>query len=418
MVNIRTSLMLAALTLARMLTALGVMKAIAVTHGAVGVGLLGHLQGVTGLIAGFLAAPLGNGLIRAVASAVGSGAPDRGLRYWREALRISTLIAAAGLAFVALFHAPLLLMLSQDGLSIVLLLIALVAAPFQALTTAFQSLLNGLGKLRELSLLGMVSTLATLAISLIGVWSGGLSQGLATALLAVTAQTAVFAFYFRSTPWLARGVWVRDDGTADIRRDIRVFAATAVATAMLIPGAQVFIRSFMAEQSGWAAVGYWQAAQRLSDAHLSLLGTILSTQLLPRLVRTEQARVGSSVVTGTVLSGLLLVPGALVLMLFGENIVRLVFSDALQPATQVLGYHVTADLLRALSWPASYFLIARAQLRSFCLAETIFAMVWVLGTIVLSSGYGWVAASMAYLAASASTLIFLVLCVARQIRGA
>jgi len=410
--------MLAALTLARMLTALGVMKAIAVTHGAVGVGLLGHLQGVTGLIAGFLAAPLGNGLIRAVASAVGSGAPDRGLRYWREALRISTLIAAAGLAFVALFHAPLLLMLSQDGLSIVLLLVALVAAPFQALTTAFQSLLNGLGKLRELSLLGMVSTLATLAISLIGVWSGGLSQGLATALLAVTAQTAVFAFYFRSTPWLARGVWVRDDGTADIRRDIRVFAATAVATAMLIPGAQVFIRSFMAEQSGWAAVGYWQAAQRLSDAHLSLLGTILSTQLLPRLVRTEQARVGSSVVTGTVLSGLLLVPGALVLMLFGENIVRLVFSDALQPATQVLGYHVTADLLRALSWPASYFLISRAQLRSFCLAETIFAMVWVLGTIVLSSGYGWVAASMAYLAASASTLIFLVLCVARQIRGA
>jgi len=124
------------------------------------------------------------------------------------------------------------------------------------------------------------------------------------------------------------------------------------------------------------------------------------------------------VVTGTVLSGLLLVPGALLLMLFGEHIVRLVFSDALQPATQVLGYHVTADLLRALSWPASYFLISRAQLRSFCFAETIFAMVWVLGTIVLSSGYGWVAASMAYLAASASTLIFLGLCVARQIRGA
>lgn len=416
MLNIKNSVMLAALTLTRMLTALGIAKVIAVTHGAVGVGLLGHLQGVTGLIAGFLAAPLGNGLIRAVASEIGNDAPDRGLRYWREALRIATLIATGGVVVLALFHAQFILILGQNGLSSALLLVALIAAPFQALTTAFQSLLNGLDKLRELSLLGITATLATLIISIIGIWSSGLNQGLTTTLLAVVAQTAVFAFYFRSTPWLTGASWKCDDKAADIRRDIRGFAAMAVVTALLIPGAQIFIRSFMAKHGGWETVGYWQAAQRLSDAHLSLLGTILSTQLLPRLVRTEHAQAVSTVVKGTVLSGLLLLPGALMLILFGEHLVRLLFSDALQPATQVLRYQVTADLLRALSWPASYFLISRARLRSFCLAETIFATVWVLGTIVLSDSHGWAAASIGYLAASASTLIFLILCVALQLR--
>lgn len=418
MLNVKSSAMLAALTLTRMLTALGIAKAIAVTHGSIGVGLLGHLQGVTGFIAGFIAAPLGNGVIRAVASAEANNRPGHGLSYWHEALRIAALMAAASIVLLALFHAPLMSTLGQGAFSGALLFFALAAAPFQALTTAFQSLLNGLGKLQELSLLGMAGTLITLAISLVAVWSWELHQGLVAILLAVVAQTAIFAFYFRSSPWLKTGPRVCADHRLEIRGDIRGFTAMAVTTALLIPGAQIFIRSFIADHDGWSAVGYWQAAQRLSDAHLSLLGTILSTQLLPRLVRTEHAHATSPIIKGTILSGLMLLPGALVLMLFGEHVVQLLFSDALQPTTQVLKYQVIADMLRALSWPASYFLISRARLRSFCFAEATFAIVWVVSTVALQTNHGWPAASMGYLAASASTLLFLTLCVALQLRRA
>lgn len=403
MFNIRNGILLGLMTISKMVSALLIGKVLAIYHGAIGIGFAGQIQGIAGLTSGLLSAPLGNGLVKSIAQHEKNESNETVLIYWVNSVFTSILIGI----LISIFLFAIIIKKPFSSLPLALLLTAFSISPFQTICTAFQSILNGLGKIKELSLLGILSIIISTITSIIAIIKLNLVSGLIVSSMSIIFQSIIFILFFKSSHWISSLFNKKLLKNIQISSDVLIFSAMAIVSALVVPGSQIYIRSFLANIYGWEFTGYWQAAQRLSDAHLTLLGSITSTQLLPIFYKSKIELHKKIIIKYMFFCVGILLPGAIILYIFKNNIIKLLFSQSLLISAQIVIYQIIGDSFRAMSWPASYSLIAQKKLFVFSASEIVFSASWIGSIIFLSNQFGWHAASIGYLFASLSNLIFL-----------
>ena len=110
------------------------------------------------------------------------------------------------------------------------------------------------------------------------------------------------------------------------------FTMMALTSAVCVPLSHMLIRDHLGETFGWSIAGYWEAMWRLSTAYLVLVTTTLSLYYLPRLSEIkEQKALKSEIVNGYKFILPLAVVAGLLMYLFRDIIVSLLFSDDFSP---------------------------------------------------------------------------------------
>ena len=183
-----------------------------------------------------------------------------------------------------------------------------------------------------------------------------------------------------------------------IAKNFAAFALMALVSAICVPMSQMVIRSYLSQEFGLNYAGYWEAMIRLSAAYLMLVTTTLGVYYLPRLAElTHSDEIKKEVYLGYKFIFPLSLVAGLVVYLFRDWIIALLFSPAFLPMRDLFLWQMIGDSLKIGSWILAYLMLGKAMTKLFVTTEILFALSSVGLTYVCIKLFGFEGVSIAHL---------------------
>lgn len=389
-------------------------KVAALILGPVGIGLVGIFHNLMQTAATVTAFGIGNVGTRQLAEASDDAHAQGNIR---RALVIGAgVLALIGAALLFLFRqqvATLLLAHPEwsDEVGWLALGVALLTG-----SMAQNGLLTGMRRIGDLARVSILSALlgTALGIGALLLWR---DRGLlAFVLLSPVATFLVGLWFVRRMPRPAGS----KPSLAALLPTWKTLARLGFAFtvgALVSTGGQLAVRSLVQRELGADALGQFQAAWTISLNYIGFILTAMAADYYPRLTaamrdRAEAVRtVNHQAEVALLLAGPVLV-GTIAL---APWIVQLLYSSKFAAAAELLRWQIAGDLLKIVSWPMGFVLLAKGHGRAFMAMEALGATVLVGATAVGLPRIGLIAPGVAYLASFAVYLVAVFLLVRRMI---
>ena len=353
-------------------------KVAAVLLGPAGVGLIGLLTNLAGTASAVAGLGVGNVGTRQIAEAVGRD-DAAAIAAARRALFWGSLVLAllGAVVFWSLRGVLAVRVLGDAALAGEVGWLALVVG----LTVAAASqtaLLNGM---RQIGDLARVSVLSAMLSTLLGIgalmlWGRG---GLVAFLIA-----APLASFLLGHVYVARLPKIQASPTplpvlAAQWRVLAKLGAAFMVAGLAVTLGQLLVRALVQRQLGADALGYFQAAATISMTYIGFVLTAMGTDYYPRLTAAihDHAAVNRMVNEQTEVALLLAGPVLLAMMGLAPWVIELLYSQSFYPAAEVLRWQVLGDILKVVSWPLGFIILAAGNGRTFMLTETLAISVFV-----------------------------------------
>lgn len=387
--------------------ALGVvrMKAAAVLLGPTGLGLFGMYLNL--LQTGAAVASLGLDMAgtRRIAAEHGRG-DSGGVELARRALLLGTLSLAVvgGGVFAGLSGWIAAHVLGDPGRAAQIRWLALGIA--LAVAAASQSaLLMGLRRIGDLARIQIGAAATATALGVAALWAWG-ESGLLVMVLAVPAATlAQGLWYTRRLRRHAMAPTAWPQIAAELRTLVRLGTAFMLSGAVNALG-QLSVRGIVQRSLGADALGYFQAAWDIGMVYLGFVLGAMATDYYPRLAATMgDARAATRLVNEQTEVALLLSgPALLALLGTAPWVIHLLYSPEFAPAAHILRWQLLGDVLKVMSWPLGFVLLAAGAGKTFVVAETLGIGVFVAATALgvkplgpIATGWGFLIMHLCYL---------------------
>lgn len=394
---LRSSSIIGGASVINILVGLLRIKVAAVLLGPAGVGLIGLLTSLTSTAAAVAGLGFGNVGTRQIAEAAGKK-DAAALAAARRALFLGSLVLAflGATVFWMLRSVFAVRVLGDASLSSDVGWLALVVA----LTVAAASqtaLLNGL---RQIGDIARVSVLSALLSTLLGVgvimfWGQG---GLIAFVIA-----APLASFLLGHMYVARLPKIEAPRTPLPELAGQLIVLAKLGAAFMVAGlagtlGQLAVRTLVQQQLGPDALGFFQAASAISMTYIGFVLTAMGTDYYPRLTAAihDHAAVNRMVNEQTEVALLLAGPVFLAMMGLAPWVIELLYSSSFHPAADVLRWQVLGDVLKVVSWPLGFIILAAGDGRIFMLTESLAVGMFVLLTWLGLTRLGVVATGVAF----------------------
>ena len=353
-------------------------KAAALLLGPAGVGLIGLFQNLMATAATASALGFGTAGTRQIAEANGRedaeaiAAARRGLFWGTLAVAV-----VGAMVFWALREVLAAAILDDAGLSDEVGWLALGVA----LTVAAGSQSALLTGLRRIGDIARVSVLSALLSTALGV--GALLIWGQDALLVFVLATP-FASFVLGHVFVARLPRMSMPATPLSKlmgqwRDLVQLGAAFMVAGLAATVGQLAVRTLVQHELDVEALGHFQAAWMISMTYIGFVLTAMGKDYYPRLTAAihDPATANRMVNEQTEVALLLAAPVFLVMLGLAPWIIDLLYSSRFAEATIVLRWQVLGDVLKVVSWPLGFVILASGDGRTYMLSETLAIAVFV-----------------------------------------
>ncbi len=373
-------------------------KILALLLGPLGVGLIGLYASIvqTGsTIAGLGFATVGTRQIAAANSPEG----DAALARTRRALFWGTLgLSVIGSVAVWLFRDAIAVIVFGDGARAGEVGWLALGVGLTVASGSQVAFLTGLRKLGDLALLQVGGGLAGALIGVLAIWQWG-DPGILFMVLAAPAAMFLLGHLFvarHTRPFESTSSW------HEISFEIRAMAGLGLAvmlSALATVAGQLAVRVMVQQQLGSEALGFFQAAWAISMTYLGFILVAMGTDYFPRLsAAMDTPEQAARLVNEQTEIGLLLCGPVLIGMLgLSPWVIVLLYSPEFAPAVEVLRWQLLGDMLKVMSWPLGFVLLAAGAGKTYTMAETAGVAMFVVGTWAGLSAFGIAATGIAFL---------------------
>jgi antigen flippase len=357
-------------------------KVLALLLGAEGFGLFGIFLSISELARGIAGLGIKSSGVRQIAEAVGSGDTARIARTVITLRRVAFYSGALGAVLLALLARPIAKFSFGDyELTGAVALLALVVFLME-ISEAQAALVQGMRRIADLARMSILGALYGTVFSIpIVYWLR--EKGIAPSLVCVALMSIATSW------WYARKVKIEkvQVGIKDVWEEASslvklgvVFMTSALAT----QAAFYLIRLIVARQVGMEGAGYYQSAWALSGSYISFILSAMASDYYPRLTGVARNNVECNrLVNEQAEVGLLLaVPGILATLTFAPLAIFLCYSSEFAPAAIILRWLCLGMLMRIISWPMGFILLAKGERKLYFWSEIVsncayVALVWV-----------------------------------------
>ena len=263
---------------------------------------------------------------------------------------------AAAVAIASPWLASWILDDSRYAWAIVACSVSMLAAIFNAMLLSALSARGDVGRVVLSNIVGAVCGLLVFA-------PAAVHWGLAGAVFASSvfyslSLMVTLVFISRSSQ-----ISVRDFvGAIDVTEARRIarFYPMLLVHAVAAPLSLMLIRDHVTRSLSLEAAGLWQACWRVSEAYLMVVMSTVTTQFMVRLGETVNApdRFRNEVIRTLVLAVGATVACAVGIYIFRGWVVRIIFSPAFEPVTELLPMQLVGDVLRMIGWTLGFVLVA------------------------------------------------------------
>ncbi len=381
----KTSAMTGAMSIVTMVAALLRGKVMAMCLGPAGVGLSGILNQVVALESQVLALGLPTVVVKSVAGAGVEARPQVESVIARLALALGVFGLGLGLVL-----SPLVAVATfQSFEHLPLVIAASLAVPAAILTSIWCAVIQGRGEVgflaRSQAAFAVVGALVAMPL----IWYGGLT-GLGVSVV-LAALIPVAGLWSRRPRYLTAAS--DDKGIRDslVRAGLSIIAAIAIAQV-----AAYATRLVVVNQLGVFEAGLYQAALAVSGG---LPGFVFSAMALDYYPRISAARDGEEIARATNMqvqaSMVIATPLFVGMIVFGGPLLDFYYTEEFLGATELMAWMTASVAFRIISWPAGYWLVAKATPREYLLIEGPAALLAPLVTIALLPSAGLAGAGIA-----------------------
>ena len=369
----KTSAMTGAMSIVTMVAALLRGKVMAMCLGPAGVGLSGILNQVVALESQVLALGLPTVVVKSVAGAD-----------VEERTKVESVIARLALALcvfglvLGLVLSPLVAVATFKSFEhLPLVIAASLAVPAAILTSIWCAVIQGRGEVgflaRSQAAFAVVSALVAVPL----IWYGGLAGlGVSVVLAALIPVAGLWSRRPRHLTAASDDKGIRD---SLVRAGLSIIATIAIAQV-----AAYATRMVVVNQLGVFEAGLYQAALAVSGG---LPGFVFSAMALDYYPRISAAKDGEEMVRVTNMqvqaSMVIATPLFVGMIVFGGQLLDFYYTEEFLGATELMAWMTASVAFRVISWPAGYWLVAKATPKEYLLIEGPAALLAPLVTIGL-----------------------------------
>lgn len=136
---------------------------------------------------------------------------------------------------------------------------------------------------------------------------------------------------------------------------------------------QLFIRTTVHDSLGADALGHFQAAWSISSTYISFVLAAMGADFFPRLtsVISDRSEAVRLVNEQTEVALILAAPFFLLMMGFSPLVIKILYSGAFDQAAALLRIQVLGDVLKIMSWPLGFVMLAKGDGRTYMVTETV-----------------------------------------------
>jgi PST family polysaccharide transporter len=371
-------------------------KAIALLLGPAGVGLLGLYGSVADLAQNIAGLGINSSGVRQIAEAVGSGDAARLARTAAVLRRLSFALGALGaLVLIAFSTGISSVTFGSDGHAVGVALLG-VAVLLRCIASGQVALLQGTRRIHELSMVGVVgAALGALATILI-IYALG-EHGVVPSLVAVSAIGVATAWWYTRTVPLETPVMT----PGELRHEARALLALGLAflaSGFMTLGVAYAVRATVLRAVGIEAAGLYQAAWAVGGLYVGIILQAMGTDFYPRLtaVARNNPECNRLVNEQAEVSLLLAGPGVIATLTLAPVIIALLYSPSFGPAVDGLRWICLGMMLRVITWPMGFIVLAKGAQRIFFLTELAWTVVHVGLALIFVHSHGLNGAGMAF----------------------
>lgn len=375
------------------------MKIVAVLLGPAGVGLAGLYMSLVQTASSVAAMGLGSVGTRQIAAANAEGG-DEAVGRTRRALFWGTmgLGAIGGLAFWLASSWIARVVLADEARAHDVALLAVGVA----LTVAASSqgaLLTGLRRIGDLARVNVWSGAFGAILGVLSLWLWG-DKGLIAMVLAAPVASFLVGHYYVARLGPPSGAKV---GLGAMSQEWRVMLTLGFA--FMVSGVvahlgHLAVRALVQRELGAEALGHFQAAWTIGMTYLGFVLGAMGADYYPRLTAaiTDKDAACRLVNEQTEVALLLCAPPLLAVLGLVPWVIHLLYSAEFGPAVEILRWQLLGDILKVMSWPLGFVILARGAGNTFVISESIGVGVFVVGVALLLPLIGIVATGIAFLA--------------------
>jgi PST family polysaccharide transporter len=358
-------------------------KALALLLGPAGVGLLGIYGSIIDLTRTLAGLGINSSGVRQIAEAVGTGDSQRISRTVVTLRRVAFYSGAIGALLLLLLSKPVSsLTFGSSGHAEAVALLAL-AAFFMDVSAGQGALIQGMRRIADLARMSVLGGLYGTVFSIAIVYFWRDERGIVLSLVCV-AIASVFTSW-----WYARKIKVERVRTTarELRDEVSALLHLGVvfmASSLMTMGSAYLVRLVVVREISTEAAGFYQAAWALGGLYVGFILQSLGADFYPRLtaVAHDNAEcnrlVNEQAEVGILMAG----PGILATLTFSPLIITLFYSAKFAPATDILRWLCLGMILRTVSWPMGFIIVARGERKIFFWTEVLVnagyaALVWV-----------------------------------------
>ncbi len=160
------------------------------------------------------------------------------------------------------------------------------------------------------------------------------------------------------------------------------------------------VRSLVQTRLGPDALGQFQAAWAIGATYLGFVLGAMGTDYYPRLSAaiSDPPMAVRLVNEQTEVALLLCAPVLLAMLGCAPFVIRLLYTAEFAPAVEILRWQLLGDILKVMSWPLGFVLMATGAGKTFVVTETLGIGVFVLGVVIGLPLIGVTATGVAFLA--------------------
>jgi PST family polysaccharide transporter len=371
-------------------------KAMAVLLEPAGFGLLGLFGSIADLAQSVASMGINSSGVRQIAAAVGSGETARIAQTATVLRRTAKVLGILGALLLVVFcrQVSFLTFGTYERAGAVALLS--LAVLFGSITAGQTALIQGMRRISDLAMMGVLGALFGTVISIPLVYIFG-ERGVVPSLIAVAAMSILTSWWYSRKVQIQApamtGSQVRQEAAALLK-----LGFAFMASGFLMMGAAYAIRIMVVRKLGLEAAGLYQSAWTLGGLYVGFILQAMGADFYPRLTAVaEDNRECNRLVNEQAQVSLLLAgPGVIGTLTFAPLAIALFYSAKFGDAVGILRWLCFGTVLQVIAWPMGFIVLAKGAQKIFFWTELAAAIVQVVLAWFLVARFGLAGAGAAF----------------------
>jgi PST family polysaccharide transporter len=349
--------------------------------GPSGIGLIGVYTSIAELARGIAGLGIKSSGVRQIAEAVGTGDTQKIARTVTTLRRVAFYSGASGAMLLALLAKPIAKISFGDYERAGAVAMLALVVFFMDISEAQAALVQGMRRIADLARMSVLGALYGTVFSIVIVFFFR-EPGLVPSLVCVAFMSIVTSW------WYARKVRIEKAKVSfsevwEEASSLVKLGVIFMTSALTMQASGYLVRMIVLREIGINEAGYYQAAWALGGIYISFILSAMAADFYPRLTGVAQRNpdcnqlVNEQAEVGLLMAG----PGILGTLTFAPLVITLFYRSDFGPAAAVLRWICLGMLMRVITWPMAFILLAKGERKLYFWSEILsnsayVALVW------------------------------------------